>query len=48
MQHWAANLGLEMVPGGVAPGGTDNIIYANGAALAGFQHPHCGGNDVTP
>ena len=44
----AANLGLEMVPGGVAPGGTDNIIYANGAALAGFQHPHCGGNDVTP
>lgn len=44
----AANLGLDMVPGGVAPGGTDNIIYANGAPLAGFQHPHCGGNDVTP
>ena len=41
----AAN--LDKVPGGVA-NGTDNIIYASGATPTGFQHPHCGDNDVTP
>jgi uncharacterized protein GlcG (DUF336 family) len=44
----SANLGLDRVPSGVAPDGTDNIIYANGTAPTGFQHPHCGGTDVTP
>jgi uncharacterized protein GlcG (DUF336 family) len=43
----AANLGLDKIPAGVAPDGTDNIIYANGAPT-GFQHPHCGATDVTP
>lgn len=42
-----ANLGLDAVPSGVGPGNTDNIIYASGTPT-GFQHPHCGGNDVTP
>lgn len=42
-----ANLGLDKVPGGVAPDGTDNIIYANGSPT-GYQHPHCGSTDVTP
>jgi uncharacterized protein GlcG (DUF336 family) len=42
-----ANLGLDKVPGGVAPDGTDNIIYANGTPT-GYQHPHCGPSDVTP
>jgi uncharacterized protein GlcG (DUF336 family) len=44
----SANLGLDKVPGGVAPDGTDNIIYASGTAPTGFQHPHCGTADVTP
>ena len=44
-----ANLGLDKVPAGVAPDGTDNIVYAAaGAAPGGFQHPHCGANDLTP
>jgi uncharacterized protein GlcG (DUF336 family) len=43
-----ANLGLDRVPTGVAPDGTDNIIYGNGTAPTGFQHPHCGSTDVTP
>jgi uncharacterized protein GlcG (DUF336 family) len=43
-----ANLGLDKVPAGVAADGTDNIIYANGSAPTGFQHPHCGATDVTP
>lgn len=43
-----ANLGLDRVPAGVAPDGTDNIIYANGAPPTGFQHPRCGATDVTP
>ena len=47
MRKWA-NLGLDRVPAGVAPDGSDNIIYANGTAPTGFQHPHCGGTDVTP
>lgn len=44
----SANLGLDKVPGGVAPDGSDNIIYASGNAPTGFQHPHCGATDVTP
>ena len=44
-----ANLGLDRVPGGVAPDGTDNIIFAaNGTTPTGYQHPHCGATDVTP
>lgn len=42
-----ANRGLDAVPSGVGPGNTDNINYAAGTPT-GFQHPHCGGNDVTP
>jgi len=37
-------LNLDNVPGGVAPGGTDNIIYdidGSGASASGFGHPHC-------
>jgi uncharacterized protein GlcG (DUF336 family) len=44
----AANMGLDRVPGGVAPDGTDNIIYASGPTVTGFQHPHCGPSDVSP
>ena len=43
-----ANVGLDIVPGGVGPGGTDNIIYASGTTVTGFEHPHCGPTDVTP
>lgn len=43
-----ANMGLDKLPGGVAPDGTDNIIYATGPNVTGFQHPHCGPSDVTP
>jgi len=38
---------LDKVPGGVAPGGTDNILFANGTP-SGFQHPHCGATDIAP
>lgn len=37
-------LNLDIVPAGVAPGNTDNIIYdidASGASAGGFGHPHC-------
>ena len=37
-------LNLDNVPGGVAPGGTDNIIYdidGSGHSASGFGHPHC-------
>jgi uncharacterized protein GlcG (DUF336 family) len=36
-------LNLDNVPAGVAPGGTDNIIYdiTGGASASGFGHPHC-------
>jgi uncharacterized protein GlcG (DUF336 family) len=44
----AASLGLDSVPRGVAPDNTDNIIYADGTTVTGFQHPHCGSTDVTP
>jgi len=37
-------LGLANVPAGVAPSGTDNIIYdidGSGVSASGFGHPHC-------
>jgi uncharacterized protein GlcG (DUF336 family) len=37
-------LNLDNIPGGVAPSGTDNIIYdidAGGTSAGGFGHPHC-------
>jgi uncharacterized protein GlcG (DUF336 family) len=41
--------GLNAVPGGVAPDGTDNIIYApSGTPPTGFQQPHCFPQDLTP
>ncbi|MDB5758537.1 MAG: hypothetical protein JWM30_1826 [Burkholderia sp.] len=43
-----ANMGLDIVPGGVGPGDTDNINYASGTTVTGFQHPHCGTTDITP
>ena len=40
---------LDKVPGGVAPDGTDNIIYAPaGTAPTGFEQPHCFPSDLTP
>ena len=46
MRH---NAGLDVIPGGVGPGGTDNISYAAvGTPPTGFQHPHCFPNDITP
>jgi hypothetical protein len=43
-----ANMGLNHVPGGVAADGSDNIIYASGKTVTGFEHPHCGTTDITP
>jgi uncharacterized protein GlcG (DUF336 family) len=36
-------LNLDNVPAGVAPTGTDNIIYdiSGGVSASGFGHPHC-------
>lgn len=36
-------LNLDNVPAGVAPSGTDNIIYdiTGGVSASGFGHPHC-------
>jgi uncharacterized protein GlcG (DUF336 family) len=52
MRHLA---GLDAVPNGPAPGGTDNILYADfGVPPSGFQQPHCTGTssstttDITP
>jgi uncharacterized protein GlcG (DUF336 family) len=46
MRHLAA---LDGIPGGVAPGNTDNIIYAPiGMPPTGFQQPHCFPSDITP
>jgi uncharacterized protein GlcG (DUF336 family) len=46
MRHAA---GFDHIPGGVAPGSTDNIIYAPaGKAPTGFEQPHCGASDITP
>ncbi|PNG26950.1 GlcG/HbpS family heme-binding protein [Methylocella silvestris] len=40
---------LDNIPGGVGPGGTDNIDYAAlGVAPTGFQQPHCFPSDITP
>ena len=39
---------LNVVPSGVAPDNTDNIIYAaTGSAPTGFQQPHCFPSDLT-
>lgn len=44
-----AQLGLNQIPAGVGPNGTDNILYAAaGSTPSGFQHPHCGNSDITP
>ena len=41
--------GFDGIPGGVAAGNTDNIIYAaTGTVPTGFQHPHCFPQDITP
>jgi len=41
--------GYDAVAGGVAPDGTDNIIYADtGSAPTGFEQPHCFPQDLTP
>jgi uncharacterized protein GlcG (DUF336 family) len=46
MRHAA---GFDNLPGGVAPGNTDNIIYApTGQPPTGFQQPHCFATDITP
>jgi uncharacterized protein GlcG (DUF336 family) len=46
MRHLA---GLDSIPGGVGPGGTDNISYAPiGIAPTGFEQPHCFPSDITP
>jgi uncharacterized protein GlcG (DUF336 family) len=46
MRHLA---GLDAIPGGVAPGNTDNIIYAPaGTFPTGFEQPHCFPQDITP
>lgn len=44
------NAGLNATPGGVGPGGTDNILYSATAAVnpATFTHPHCIATDITP
>jgi uncharacterized protein GlcG (DUF336 family) len=40
---------LDYVPAGVAPGGSDNIIFTGGTT-GGFGHPACGGteDDIVP
>jgi hypothetical protein len=40
-------LNLDNVPGGVAPGGTDNIITNTDATLEGFEHPECTAESTT-
>jgi uncharacterized protein GlcG (DUF336 family) len=41
--------GFDKIPGGVAPDGTDNIIYQEaGKPLTGFEQPHCFPSDLTP
>jgi uncharacterized protein GlcG (DUF336 family) len=41
--------GLNVLPAGVAPDNTDNIIYAPaGTAPTGFEQPHCFPSDLTP
>lgn len=44
-----ARSGFDRIPKGVAPGNTDNIIYAAaGTAPTGFEQPHCFPSDITP
>ena len=46
---WRARktLGLDYVPGGVGPDGTDNISYlADKETPTGFKHPGCGGKET--
>jgi uncharacterized protein GlcG (DUF336 family) len=49
MRH---NAGFDKIPGGVGPGGTDNILYAPVTTPptppTGFQQPHCFPSDITP
>jgi uncharacterized protein GlcG (DUF336 family) len=41
--------GLNVVPSGVAPDNTDNIIYAvSGTTPTGFEQPHCFPSDLSP
>jgi uncharacterized protein GlcG (DUF336 family) len=41
--------GYDAISSGVAPDGTDNIIYAtSGSAPTGFEQPHCFPSDLTP
>jgi uncharacterized protein GlcG (DUF336 family) len=41
--------GLDHTPAGVAPDGTDNIVYAqSGTAPSGFEQPHCAATDLSP
>jgi uncharacterized protein GlcG (DUF336 family) len=40
--------GLNVLPGGVGPDNTDNILYApSGVAPTGFEQPHCFPSDLT-
>lgn len=41
------SLNLDNVPGGVAPGGTDNLIIATPVMPNTFQHPSCGADADT-
>jgi uncharacterized protein GlcG (DUF336 family) len=45
MRHLA---GFDNIPGGVAPGNTDNIIYGDPVSPNTFEQPHCTDHDVTP
>ena len=40
--------GFDNIPGGVAPGNTDNIIYGDPVSPNTFEQPHCTDHDVTP
>ena len=42
--------GLDTIPGGVGPGGTDNIAYLapTDPPNTGFKQPHCFPSDITP
>ncbi len=44
------NAGLNAIPKGVGPGGTDNILYSPTTAVdpTSFNHPHCLTTDITP
>jgi len=37
--------GLDFVPAGVAPGGSDQIIFTADGNTGGFGHTRCGGNE---